>query len=119
MSRNLADIICTSFAIGRRGTQAQWFAGIALALIASGTGLTALMEYRGITDLGCVLNAAYVGGFAMAVYTPLLLWINLRHLPRAARPLPVNVVMVGAAAAIYIGHAVTSVRIDRPLTPPY
>jgi hypothetical protein len=112
LSRSLADIVCTSFAIGRRGTQAQWYAGIALAVVISGTALTAIMEYRGITDLGFVLNAAYIGGFAMAVYTPLLLWMNLRHLPRAARPRPLNVIMVGAAAAIYMGFALTSLAAE-------
>ena len=48
--------------------------------------ITWLMERRGITDLGFLFQAAYMGGFAMAIYAPLQLYINHRYLPRSARP---------------------------------
>jgi len=63
------------------------------------------MEARHVTDLGFLLNAAYMGGFAMAVYTPLLLYINFRHLPKSARPGPVSTFFMIIACTVYIGFA--------------
>lgn len=108
LSRSLADIASTSFRFARRASHATWYARIAVFVILFGTALTAIMEAFGITDLGFIFNAAYMGGFAMAVYTPLVLWMNLRHLPEAARPRALNVVMVGTAAAVYVGFALAS-----------
>ncbi|MFQ6045468.1 MAG: Nramp family divalent metal transporter [Gemmatimonadales bacterium] len=108
LARSLADIFGTSFGFARSVSQARWYARLVLFVIVVGTGLTAAMEYAGITELGFIFNSAYVGGFAMAVYTPLVLWMNLRHLPRSARPKLVNVLMVSVAALIYGGFAAFS-----------
>lgn len=112
LSRSLADMIHTNFRIGARASLAGWYAGIVGLVIALGIGFTVVMEYGGITELGFIFNAAYVGGFAMAVYTPLLLWMNLRHLPRAARPRALNIVMLGVASLVYIGFAVFSLATE-------
>lgn len=109
ISRSLADIVATTFRVGSRASVARWYGWFALFVIGFGVGVTAVMEYGGITELGFIFNSAYIGGFAMAVYTPLLLWLNLRHLPPSARPGPLNVVMVGIAALVYIGFALFSV----------
>jgi hypothetical protein len=108
VARSLADIFSTSFGFGAKASYATWYARVALFVIGMGILLTATMEYGGITELGFIFNAAYVGGFAMAVYTPLLLWMNLRHLPPSARPGPLNIVMVGIAALVYVGFAAYS-----------
>lgn len=108
LSRSLADIASTSIRVAQRASHATWYARIAVSVSAFGVLLTIVMESLGITDLGFIFNAAYMGGFAMAVYTPLVLWMNLRHLPRDARPAPLNVVMVAAAAVVYVGFAVAS-----------
>ena len=42
----------------------------------------------------------------MAVYVPLVLFINLRYLPASARPKSINIVMVSASALVYISFAV-------------
>jgi len=106
VARSMADIFSTSFAFGRRYSQAGWYIGVAIFIMVFGTWLTGVLEARGISDLGFLFNAAYMGGFAMALYTPLLLWMNLRHLPRLARPGPLNILMMVAASAVYVGFAV-------------
>ncbi|HEX9581678.1 MAG TPA: Nramp family divalent metal transporter [Gemmatimonadales bacterium] len=112
LGRSLSDIISTSFRFGARASMAWWYAVVTGFVIVFGIGVTAVMEYRGMTDLGFIFNAAYMGGFAMAVYTPLVLWMNLRHLPRAARPGPINIIMVSIAAAVYVGFALMSLAIQ-------
>ena len=67
--------------------------------------ITFVMEKAGVSDLGFLFNAAYMGGFAMAVYVPLTLYINLKYLPVSARPHPVNVTMMILAALVYVGFA--------------
>ena len=42
----------------------------------------------------------------MAVYTPLTLYTNLRHLPRSTRPGWLNSIMVSIASIIYARFAV-------------
>jgi hypothetical protein len=108
LGRSLSDIVATSFAFGGRATAAEWYAGVTGFVVLFGVGITIIMESRGITDLGFIFNSAYMGGFAMAVYTPVVLWMNLRRLPRPARPRMLNVVMVGIAAVVYVGFALLS-----------
>jgi hypothetical protein len=109
LSRSIADILGTSFSFGKNVPIAKWYARAAITVILFGTALTALLELGGITDLGFIFNAAYMGGFAMAVYTPLLLWMNLRHLPKSARPGPLHVTMMTIASLVYVGFAIVSV----------
>ncbi|HXV86932.1 MAG TPA: Nramp family divalent metal transporter [Gemmatimonadales bacterium] len=117
LGRSLSDIISTSFRFGARASAAWWYATVTGFVILFGIGVTAVMEYRGMTDLGFIFNSAYMGGFAMAVYTPLVLWMNLRHLPPAARPGWLNVLMVSIAAVVYLGFAVLSLAAELGLGP--
>ncbi|NIV75970.1 MAG: hypothetical protein GWN37_14395 [Gammaproteobacteria bacterium] len=61
-----------------------------------------------MSGLGFVFNAALLGGLAMALYVPLMLWINHTQLPRSARPGVLNVIVVAIAAIVYGGFAVYS-----------
>jgi hypothetical protein len=45
---------------------------------------------------------AVLGGFTMAVYSPMLLYINLKFLPREIRPSTFIKVGLGIASAVYI-----------------
>ena len=58
-----------------------------------------------ITALGFIFNAALLGGFSMAVYVPLTLYINLKHLPPSARPKALNILMMVVASSVYISFA--------------
>lgn len=106
VSRSIADIIYTNFRGARRRELSWWYLLTAAAWIVVGCWITYLMERRHVTELGFLFNAAYMGGFAMAVYVPLTLYLNLRMLPRSARPGPLNVAMMTVASLVYVGFAV-------------
>jgi len=112
VARSLADILRTSLAPRSRAAYPTWYARIAVATMVSGVVLTAAMERLGMTELGFVLNAAFVGGLMMAVYTPALLWLNMRRLPPGARPGPLHVTMMLVASAVYVGFAIWSVAAE-------
>ena len=48
------------------------------------------------------LMGAVLGGFTMAIYSPMLLYINLKFLPREIRPSTFIKVGLGIASAVYI-----------------
>jgi hypothetical protein len=106
VSRSMADILHNTSRLGRRVSESTWYAGWAWFMMGFGMVITFLLERGGVSGLSFVFNAAYVGGFAMAVYVPMMLFINLRYLPKSARPGPVHIVMVSLAAVVYEGFAV-------------
>jgi hypothetical protein len=107
VSRSIADIVYTNFKWAHRRQLSWWYMWIALAWIMTGCVITFVMEQRQLKpqELGVLLNAAYMGGFAMAIYVPLTLYINLRYLPRCARPGPVCIAMMVVASLVYTGFA--------------
>lgn len=108
-SRTIADIIYTASKSARK-KGLNW-----LYLIAAGSWMvvgciiTFVMEQYGISDLGFLLNAAYMGGFAMALYVPLTLYMNYRYLPKSIRPKLVATFFMLFASLIYIGFAIASI----------
>jgi len=50
-----------------------------------------------------------MGGFAVAIYVPLTLYMNHRFLPRSARPGLHCTIMMIIASLVYVGFAVTSI----------
>jgi hypothetical protein len=71
-----------------------WYARIAVAWIVAGIALTWL--YESLPAILFLMGAGFFGGIAMALYTPLLLIINVRYLPPAARPSRLRIgIMVG------------------------
>ena len=109
VSRSIADIIYTNFKMARRRDLSWWYLVVAATWIVAGCVITYVMEARGVSELGFLFNAAYIGGFAMALYTPLTLYINHRHLPAAARPGWLCTGMMSIASLIYIAFAVACV----------
>lgn len=112
VSRSIADILYTNFRVARKRDVSWWYLVIAVSWIVGGCLLTWIMEARAVSDLGFLLNAAYMGGFAMAIYVPLTLFINLRYLPKSARPKPLSVAMMVVASAVYVGFAIVCVCSD-------
>jgi len=106
VSRSLADIVHTNFEVARGRSVNWWYLVVASLWIIAGCAITYVMENAGVSELGFLFNAAYMGGFAMAIYVPLLLYMNYRDLPRAARPGLVCTGMTAIAGAIYVGFAV-------------
>jgi hypothetical protein len=109
VARSMADIIYTSFRGARKRDVGWWYLIVAVIWIVAGCGITWWMERRGVSDLGFLFNAAYVGGFAMAIYAPLTLYVNLRYLPASARPGWVCIAMMVLASAVYVGFALACV----------
>lgn len=109
VSRSIADMVYTNFKGARKRDLSWWYLVVAVTWIVAGCAITYVMEARGVSELGFLFNAAYIGGFAMALYTPLTLYINHRHLPAAARPGWVCTVMMGIASLVYIAFAVACV----------
>lgn len=105
VSRSISDIIYVNFPKARAKPLGWWYLLIAALWMIAGCGITAFMEWRGVSELGFLLNAAYMGGFAMAIYTPLLLFMNLRHLPPSARPGPLHITAMALASLVYCGFA--------------
>lgn len=107
VSRSISDILYTNFDFARKRQLSWWYMVIALGWIAVGIVITFVIEWFQLSgQLGVLFNAAYMGGFAMAVYVPLMLYMNLRYLPKSARPKPLSIGMMSLASAIYVGFAV-------------
>jgi hypothetical protein len=64
------------------------------------------MEAQGVSELGFLFNAAYIGGFAMAIYVPLLLICNHKFLPKSARPGMICTIAMVIASVVYVSFAV-------------
>lgn len=109
VSRSLSDIIYTTIPRAQKRDLGWWYLVVAGLWIVSGCGITWVMEARGISELGFLFNAAYMGGFAMAIYCPLLLYINFKHLPKCARPSPVHTSMMAVACLVYGGFAIACI----------
>ena len=109
VSRSVSDIVYTNFKGARKRTLSWWYMLIAGIWIIAGCLITFVMEQMGVSELGFLFNAAYMGGFAMALYVPLTLYINRRFLPKFARPGGVCTTMMILASLIYVGFAVSSI----------
>lgn len=107
VARSLSDILYTNFAIARKRELSWWYMVIALGWITIGILITAVIELNSLSgQLGVLFNAAYMGGFAMAIYVPLTLFMNLKYLPKSARPGPLHIGMMTIASLVYGGFAI-------------
>lgn len=107
VSRSIADMLSTNFNFARKRDVSWWYVLIAALWMIAGCAITFVMEARGVSELGFLFNAAYIGGFAMAVYVPLLLICNHKFLPASARPGKLCTVMMTIGSIIYIGFAIS------------
>lgn len=102
----MADLLYTNFSAARKRDVGWWYLIVAGMWIVAGCVITFIMEGLGVSDLGFLFNAAYIGGFAMAIYVPLTLYMNLRHLPKSAKPGWISIAMMVIASCVYVGFAV-------------
>jgi hypothetical protein len=84
VARSCADILHTNFAWARRWTLSTLYARIAAGWIVAGIALTYI--YESLPAILFLMGAGFFGGIAMALYTPLTLFINMKYLPPALRP---------------------------------
>lgn len=107
-ARVFADLLHTNYERFRGVSQPKIYVAVAIASMVIGVFSVWVFE-SGITSFNTILYNALINGFAMALYVPAMLYVNLRFLPKSARPHLVNIVFVGAAAAIYVGFAVFAI----------
>lgn len=107
-ARVWAYILRTCFRFGRRVDQARLYAPFAVVFMLAGTGSTWFFERFAVTGLSFIFNAALLGGFSMAMYVPLMLYLNLRYLPVSARPGLVCIAMMLVASGVYGSFALYS-----------
>lgn len=102
-ARVMAELIRTAVPKAEKIHQNSWY--LYAAIFAMVMGVFATWLFSQFTALGVLLNNALLNGFAMAIYVPLLLVINISYLPKQARPHLFNIIMVAIAAAVYIAFA--------------
>ena len=104
-SRIFADLLHTNFKFGRRFKLEQWY--LILVGTTMGVGVFSVWFFGryDIAGLDFLFIAALMSGFVMAVYVPMILYMNLTYLPKSARPGWINIVFMVLASAMYIGFA--------------
>ncbi len=103
------DLLHTNIRFSHRFAANRLYLVIALIISTLAVTSTWYFETHEITVLDFFFIFAVLGGFAMAGYVPMLLYMNLKHLPPVARPKPLNIVMVSIGAVTYISFAVYTV----------
>ena len=103
------DLLHTNFKAAHRFAANKLYFGLAVGLSALGVLATWFFEAFDVSALDFFFISAVLSGFAMAAYVPIVLYMNLRHLPAPVRPKPVNILMVSIGAATYISFALYTV----------
>ncbi len=109
VSRSISDIVYTNFKGAKKRSLSWWYLLVAGIWIVAGCVITYVMEQLNVSDLGFLFSAAYMGGFAMAIYVPLTLYMNRKFLPSFAKPKAISTIMMLIASAVYIGFAISSI----------
>ena len=103
------DLLHTNFPLAHRFAANKLYLVFALSLTTIGVAATWFFGTFDVSALDFFFVSATISGFAMAVYVPMVLYMNLRNLPPPVRPKPVNIVMVVIGSATYISFAVYTV----------
>ena len=103
------DLLHTNFKAAHRFAANKLYFGLAVGLSALGVLATWFFEAFDVSALDFFFISAVLSGFAMVAYVPIILYMNLRHLPAPVRPKPVNILMVSIGAATYISFALYTV----------
>ena len=103
------DLLHSNFERPNRIPANKLYLRFAIGLGVLGVLSTWFFETFNVTVLDFFFIGAMLGGFAMAGYVPMLLYMNLKYLPQSARPRPLNIVMTAIGAATYISFAVYTI----------
>ncbi len=104
-SRIFSDLLHTNFKFGRRFRLEQWYLILVSTTMIIGIFSVWFFGKYDIAGLDFLFISALISGFAMAVYVPIILYMNLTYLPKSARPGWINIVFMVLASAMYIGFA--------------
>lgn len=104
-ARTFVELLRDLSAGMQRYAYAKLYVAFACFIMAMGVFSSWLFTRYEMTALGFILNAALLNGFAMAIYCPAILYINLKVLPPSARPGPICILMSGLASLVYVAFA--------------
>jgi len=104
-SRIFADLLHTNFKFGRWLKLERWYLVLVIATMIIGVFSVWFFGRYDIAGLDFLFIAALMGGFVMAVYVPMILYMNLTRLPKSARPGWINILFMVLASAMYIAFA--------------
>lgn len=99
------DLLHGNFRFPHRFAANRLYLAFAIGLGSLGVTSTWVLETFDITVLDFFFIGAMLGGFAMAGYVPMLLYMNLKHLPKSIRPGVFNIIMVAVGGVTYISFA--------------
>jgi Mn2+/Fe2+ NRAMP family transporter len=108
-ARLCVDLLHTNFSFARRFAANRLYLWFAITFAAMGVAATWFFDTFQVTVLDFFFINAVINGFAMAGYVPLMLYMNLKYLPKGARPRPINIVMVSIGGSVYISFAVYTI----------
>lgn len=100
------DMLHTNFEYFRRFTTSQCYMVLAIVLAVIGVLSTWFFETFEVGVLDFFFINAALNGAAMALWIPMILYMNMKFLPESARPRPLNIVMVLLSALFYASFAV-------------
>ena len=107
--RMWTDIIHTNIKSTLKYSASKLYLWLGLTLMGIGVFSTWFFETYDVSALDFLFLNAMVNGFAMAIYTPMILYINIKYLPKSARPHIINIIMVSIGAIFYITFALYTV----------
>ncbi len=100
------DLIHKGFPSTQKWSAGSMYVPLMLTLWTIGFTSFVILEISGVSILGFFFINAAINGCAMAIYVPAILYLNLKYLPKSARPGVVNIFFVICATALYTGFAV-------------
>ena len=107
-ARSVSDILYFNVPAARKRSLSWWYMVVAIGWMIVGTLIVWIWEMMGASTLGVFFAAGFMGGIAMAIYVPLLLYMNLKKLPKSARPNAAHISFTGLAGLAYVVFAVWS-----------
>ncbi|MBI5529363.1 MAG: Nramp family divalent metal transporter, partial [Deltaproteobacteria bacterium] len=101
-ARSLSDIVHCSNPRAQKKSLGWWYAVIAVGWI----GVGAVLSLFRFSPWWMFVTSSCLGGVVMAVYCPLLIFLNHRYLPKGVRPGLVHTAMLALASVVYVTFAV-------------
>lgn len=99
--RMWTDMIHKGFAFTRKWPPGQMFVPIMLATWLVGFASLWYFETHGVTILDFFFISAAINGIVMTIFVPIILFLNLKLLPKSAKPGPASVVFVLLGTLLY------------------
>ena len=104
--RMWTDLIHRGFPSTIRWSPGSMYVPLMLTLWTIGFTSFCYFEISGVSVLDFFFISAAINGVAMAIYIPVILYINLKYLPKSARPGIVNISFVLCGTLVYTSFAV-------------